>query len=188
MRLLHPSWCSGSCCCLLPCLTVLFLPSPHLPASQFPAHLEEQVCRAVHHSTARVDELVASIYDDLRTAAVAADAGAAQGEQKRQEAEQPSPLGSKENHPQQGSAGGEAPTDKPAAGGEAAEEPAGGEGGPEPATAKKAEGGAAGEQRSGRKAKTPKAPVSRPLLRTYIIEVGAGGARWAACRAASAAV
>ncbi|PSC69056.1 DDT domain-containing protein [Micractinium conductrix] len=136
----------------------------------FPAHLEEQVCRAVHHSTARVDELVASIYDDLRTAAVAADAGAAQGEQKRQEAEQPSPLGSKENHPQQGSAGGEAPTDKPAAGGEAAEEPAGGEGGPEPATAKKAEGGAAGEQRSGRKAKTPKAPVSRPLLRTYIIE------------------
>ncbi|KAL4457501.1 hypothetical protein ABPG75_012366 [Micractinium tetrahymenae] len=143
--------------------------------ASFPADLEEQVCRAVHHSMARVDELVGSIYDSLRPAAAgkAAADGADVAADAEAQAEQPSPFGSKENKPQQGAAGA---AERPGGAEHAADADSGaavgGAGGAEPATAKKAEGGAAGagEQRSGRKAKTPKAPVSRPLLRTYIIQ------------------
>ena len=145
---------------------------------QFPADLEEQVCRAVHHSMARVEELVGSIYDSLRPAAAGEAAATSSGAAAEAEAqvEQPSPFGSKENKPQQRAEGA---ADKPGDAEHAADADRGGAaagsaGGAEPATAKKADGGGAagGEQRSERKAKTPKAPVSRPLLRTYIIEVG----------------
>lgn len=141
--------------------------------------MEEQVCRGVHHSIARVEELVSSIYDSLRPAAAAEGAvgggGAAEADAQ---AEQPSPFGSKENKPQQGPGG---TADKPGDAEHVADADSGGAAAgrtasAEPATAKKADGGAAGggEQRSGRKAKTPKAPVSRSLLRTYIIEVWQG--------------
>lgn len=148
---------------------------------QFPKELEEQVCRAVHHSLLRVDELVGGIYDSLRPAAAAeepaaAATGAADGEQQAVvQQDSPSPFGSKENEPQQGApavAAAEkpaAPAGEPAEGGAEPEAVAG----PEPATAKKPEGGAAAGEaaKSGKKPKTPKAPVSRPALRTYIIEV-----------------
>jgi hypothetical protein len=150
--------------------------------AQFPKDLEEPVCRAVHHSLLRLDELVSSIYDSLRSAApegAAADAGpAAAGAQQQQDS--PSPFGSKENEPQQGGPAttGAPPAEKPsapsgdgAAEGGAAAAAAAAE--LEPATAQKAGGAAAGGEgaKSGKKPKTPKAPVSKPLLRTYIIEV-----------------
>ncbi|KAL4440713.1 hypothetical protein ABPG77_000422 [Micractinium sp. CCAP 211/92] len=143
--------------------------------ASFPADMEEQVCRGVHHSIARVEELVSSIYDSLRPAAAAEGAvgggGAAEADAQ---AEQPSPFGSKENKPQQGPGGTAAKPDdaEHVADADSGGAAAGGTASAEPATAKKADGGAAGggEQRSGRKAKTPKAPVSRSLLRTYIIE------------------
>lgn len=174
-------------------------PAPPLLSLQFPADLEEQVCRALHHSMARVEELVNSIYDTLRPAPAAeapdaaAAAGAAQADQQQQ---QPSPFGSKENKPQQGAAAAAAAADKPGGGGaelatDADSGAAGAGGRAEPTTAKKAEGGSAaasaaagGEQRGGRKPKTPKAPASRSLLRTYIVEVrgqarpGRSGLAW----------
>lgn len=128
----------------------------------------------MHHSTARVEELVGGIYDSLRPAAAgeapaACGVGAAEADAQT---EQPSPFGSKENKPQQGATEAAGTAEQP---GDA--ERAGGGAAAEPATARKVEGGAAAgsEQRSGRKPKTPKAPVSRSLLRTYIIEVGLHG-------------
>lgn len=147
---------------------------------QFPKELEEQVLRGVHHSLLRLDELVNSVYDGLRPAApegaANADAGpAAAGAQQ----DSPSPFGSKENEPQQGGPAAEVlpPAEKPAApaGNDAAESGADAAAAGaqlEPATALKAGAAAGGEgARSGKKPKTPKAPVSKSLLRTYIIEV-----------------
>lgn len=174
------------------------LPLPPLPRVafylQFPKDQEERVCRSVHHSLSKIEELVASIYDGLRPAVPAAP-----GQQAEQGEQQPSPFGSKENEPQQGGAaaaaagekpagsGGEAPAaEAAAAAGDAAEEAAGAE----PATAKKAdaegeaagEGKAADEAKTSRKPKTPRAPVSKQLLRIFIIEVGVtrGGTGWIA--------
>lgn len=166
--------------------TLLLAPSPSWP--QFPKEHEERVCRSVHHSLAKVDELVASIYDALRPAAPAEAA-----QQAEQAEQQPSPFGSKENEPQQGGAaaaaapagekpagsGGEAPAaESAAAAGEPDEDAAAGAAA-EPATAKKpeaegeaaGEGKAAGEAKSSRKPKTPRAPISKQLLRIFIIEV-----------------
>ncbi|PRW55979.1 DDT domain-containing isoform A [Chlorella sorokiniana] len=150
----------------------------------FPKEQEERVCRRMHHSMAKIDELVASIYDMLRPAAPAEPA-----QQAEQAEQQPSPFGSKENEPQQGGAaaaaaagekpagsGGEAAAAEAAAAGAAGEEAAAAAAA-EPATAKKpeaeaeaaAEGKAAGEAKSSRKPKTPRAPVSKQLLRIFII-------------------
>ena len=166
------------------------LPSCPGPALQFPKNLEEQVCRTVHYSLQRAEELVSAIYDSLRPPVPAGDAAAAAAAEQAAGEQQPSPFGSKENEPQkhEGSSAAAAAAVKPpgeeaAAAGEAdaaAGADAGAAAGAEPVTAKKAEGGAgaaaaaaaaATEQKSGKKAKTPKAPVSTQLLRTYILEV-----------------
>ncbi len=135
----------------------------------------------MHHSTQRVDELVGSIYDCLRPAAVEEPAGAAApaGDKEQQagvQQDSPSPFGSKENEQQQGVTAVDAAVKPAAPAAETAEGRGGHEAavaGPEPATAKKPEGGteAAEGGKSGKKPKTPKAPVSRPVLRTFIIEV-----------------
>jgi hypothetical protein len=189
------------------------LPSCPGPALQFPKDLEEQVCRTVHHSLQRAEELVSVIYAGLRPPVPARDAATAAAASAAEQVageQQPSPFGSKENEPQrhEGSAGAAAAAavkpagEEEAAAGEAdaaAGTDAAAAAGLEPATAKKAEGGAgaaegagagaAAEQKSGKKAKTPKAPVSKQLLRTYILEVcqaggQAGGqlAFWGAAR------
>ena len=138
------------------------------------------MCRAVHHSLQRVDELVNAVYDSLRPAGAegGAVAAAGAGEAATVQQDSPSPFGSKENEPQQGgtavgtaaekpvAATGAPPADAPtgepaAAAGSAAE----------PATVQKPEGGPAAEAKSGKKPKTPKGPVSKLVLRTYIVEV-----------------
>lgn len=166
---------------------------------QFPRDLEESVCRSVHHSLSKIEELVASIYDTLRPAAPAE-----QAQQAEQAEQQPSPFGSKENEPQQGGAaaaaaagekpagsGGEAAAAEAAAAGDAGEDAAApAAAAAEPATAKKAEaegeaaageGKAGGDAKSSRKPKTPRAPVSKQLLRIFIVEVRGPCCCWMAC-------
>ena len=160
-----------------------------LPTAQFPAALEEQVCCAIHHSLLRTDELVGSIYDSLRPngtqqqqqqldQAVAAQQQHKGKQEEEQGEQQVSVLAAKENggaHEQQqqqrvgaGGAADSAATTQKGEAGEAAAVDAG----QAELTAQKPGGDASGVQGppAAKKPKGPKAPISRPLLRTFLLE------------------
>lgn len=140
-------------------------PPLHLPCVQFPAELEERVLRGIHHSTLAVEPLVTQLYESLRPARPAEEAGAA------------TPAAEAAATPAaEGAAAGEA-AEGPVAPEAAGDAAASGKPTPEGAAAQQAQQ-VAGDK--SKKPKAPKAPVARGLLKTFLLEhaeqqVGASG-------------
>jgi hypothetical protein len=121
---------------------------------QFPKALEARVLSLIHHSTFRLEDLVNRLYDLLR--AQTEEGGGGDGKSVTRTSpmqQQEAAIADEGPGGREGSAGAEAEAGAGGAGGAAAALPA-------------------------KKPKAPKAPVSKPMLRTFILVVRAGGVGW----------